>query len=132
MFNSANGDLNTALGINAGFNVTNATNVICIGATVAGEDVSNTCYIGNINTTSQNPLPGKVDLVTVDLATGKLGHTPAVAAGGFQAQADTIAELKKQIAALTATVKEQAAQIQKVRAQIQISKPGPQVVLNHP
>jgi hypothetical protein len=43
----------------------------------------------------------------------------------------TIAELKKQVAALTATVKEQAAQIQKVSGQLEASKPAPQVVLNN-
>jgi hypothetical protein len=44
----------------------------------------------------------------------------------------TVQELKKEIAALTATVKEQAAQIQKVSAQIELSKPTPQMVSNHP
>jgi len=44
----------------------------------------------------------------------------------------TVQELKKEIAALTATVKEQAAQIQKVRVQIELSKPTPQMVFNHP
>ncbi len=39
---------NTALGNLAGSNVTTADNVICIGSDVAGENVSNTCYIGNI------------------------------------------------------------------------------------
>jgi hypothetical protein len=45
-------------------------------------------------------------------------------------QGVTIAELKKEIAALTAAVKEQATQIQKMSAQIKISRPAPQVVLN--
>jgi hypothetical protein len=48
-----------------------------------------------------------------------------------QEQGATIAELKKEITALTATVKEQAAQIQKVSAQLQASKPAPQMVLNN-
>jgi hypothetical protein len=43
----------------------------------------------------------------------------------------TVQELKKEIAALTATVKEQAAQMQKVSAQIEASKPAPQTVLNN-
>ena len=47
-----------------------------------------------------------------------------------QEQGGTIAELKKQIATLTATVKEQGAQIQKVSAQLETSKPAPQVVNN--
>ncbi len=42
----------------------------------------------------------------------------------------TVQELKKEAAALTATVKEQAAQVQKVSAQREVSKPAPQMVLN--
>ena len=41
-----------------------------------------------------------------------------------------IAEQQKEIALLTATVKEQALQIQKVSAQLEASKPAPQVVNN--
>jgi hypothetical protein len=43
---STTGSNNTALGIGAGSGVTTASNVICIGA--AGNDVDNSCYIGNI------------------------------------------------------------------------------------
>jgi hypothetical protein len=43
-----------------------------------------------------------------------------------------VQELKKEVAALTATVKEQASQIQKVSAQLETSKPAPQTVLNDP
>jgi acetyl-CoA acetyltransferase len=42
----------------------------------------------------------------------------------------TVQELKNEVAALTATVKEQAAQIQKVSAQLEASKPAPQVIVN--
>jgi uncharacterized coiled-coil protein SlyX len=42
----------------------------------------------------------------------------------------TVAQQQKEIAALAATVKEQAAQIQKVSAQLEASKSAPQVVLN--
>jgi hypothetical protein len=45
-------------------------------------------------------------------------------------QEATIAELKSAMVALAATVKEQAAQIQKVSAQLESSKPAPQVVNN--
>jgi hypothetical protein len=45
-------------------------------------------------------------------------------------QGATIAELKKEIAVLAATVKEQATQIQKVSAHLEASKPAPQVVNN--
>ena len=43
----------------------------------------------------------------------------------------TVQELKKEIAALTATVKEQASQIQKVSAELQVRKSSPQIVLNN-
>jgi len=43
-----------------------------------------------------------------------------------------IAQEQKEIEALTATVKTQAAQIQKVGAQLEASKPGPQMALNNP
>jgi hypothetical protein len=42
----------------------------------------------------------------------------------------TVRELKKEVAALSATVKEQGAQIEEVSAQVQLSKPTPQTVLN--
>ena len=42
------GSYNTALGFAAGTAVTTANNVIAIGNNVSGENVSNTCYIGNI------------------------------------------------------------------------------------
>jgi hypothetical protein len=47
-----------------------------------------------------------------------------------EVQEKTIAELKSGMTALAVTVKEQASQIQKVSAQIEASKPGPQVVNN--
>jgi hypothetical protein len=48
----------------------------------------------------------------------------------FLKEHNTVQELKKQVAVLTATVKEQASQIQKVSAQVQLNKPEPQTVLN--
>jgi hypothetical protein len=42
----------------------------------------------------------------------------------------TVQELKKEIAALAATVKEQASQIQKVSARVEVSKPALLTVLN--
>jgi hypothetical protein len=51
----------------------------------------------------------------------------------FLKQHRTVEELKTEIAALTATVKEQAGQIQKVSAQVEASSPrrAPQMVLNN-
>ena len=46
-------------------------------------------------------------------------------------QEKTIAELKSGMTALAATVKEQAAQIQKVSAQLEVSKTAPQTVQNN-
>jgi hypothetical protein len=46
-------------------------------------------------------------------------------------QGAMIAELKKEIAALTATVQEQAAQIQKVSAHLEVNKTARQIVLNN-
>ena len=48
----------------------------------------------------------------------------------FLKEHSTVQELKNEVAALTATVKEQAAQIQKVSAQLEASKPAPQMVNN--
>jgi septal ring factor EnvC (AmiA/AmiB activator) len=42
----------------------------------------------------------------------------------------TVTQQQKQIATLTAQLKEQANQIQKVSAQLEVSKPAPQVVNN--
>jgi hypothetical protein len=47
LHNSDGGD-NVALGSGAGSNVTHGNNVICIGFNVAGADVGNSCYVGNI------------------------------------------------------------------------------------
>jgi hypothetical protein len=47
-----------------------------------------------------------------------------------QQQEATITELKRGIEILTAQFKEQAAQIQKVSAQLEVSKPAPRTVLN--
>jgi len=42
------GNRNTVLGANAGLNIITANNVICIGADLAGDDVSDSCFINNI------------------------------------------------------------------------------------
>jgi uncharacterized coiled-coil protein SlyX len=44
----------------------------------------------------------------------------------------TVAQQQKQIETLIAQLREQAAQIQKVSAQLEVSKPAPQVVVNKP
>jgi len=68
--NNTTGINNTALGNAAGGNIFAADNVICIGANVAGVDVSDTCFIGNIrDVTTQN---GDAIAVVIDSA-GQLG-----------------------------------------------------------
>jgi len=55
---------NTALGFGAGDNVTTASNVICIGASISGANVSNTCFIGNIRdvtTANNDAIPVVID-----------------------------------------------------------------------
>jgi hypothetical protein len=67
LFNST-GTENIAIGFNAGNNVSTANSVICIGA--PGQDVSTSCYIGNIfNVTSSG---GTAVFINSD---GKLGTT---------------------------------------------------------
>jgi endosialidase-like protein len=68
---SGTGSGNVALGSNAGSNVTTANNVITIGTNVAGADVSNTCFIGNIFgvNVGMDALPVSIN------ANGQLGTT---------------------------------------------------------
>jgi trimeric autotransporter adhesin len=185
-----------ALGDNAGSGVTTANNVIAIGTQVAGENVSDTCYIGNIfNQTSSGgagvfvnsagklgtgpssrrfkndikPMDqtseailalqpvtfrykkeidpaGKrqfglvaedVEAVNPDLVVrdgeGKpysvrYDQVNAMLLNEFLKEHRTVLELRKEVAAITATVKEQAAQIQRVSVQVEVMKSVPRVV----
>ena len=208
--NDTTGNDNTALGFQAGISATTGDGNVYIGSGmhgVAGE--ANHTYVRNINTT--NVSGGGTDTVTVNLATGLLGHLtssrrykedikpmdnssqtlfalkpvtfrykkeidqsqsleyglvaeevakvdPSLAIRDKNGQIDsvrynainamllneflkehrkndeqekTIAELNSEMTALAATVKEQAAQIQKVSAQFELSKSAPKTVLNN-
>ncbi len=70
LFDNTAGSGNIPLGDSAGQNVTTAGNVICIGANVAGADVSNRCYIGSIF--GQTSSGGTAVFINSD---GKLGTT---------------------------------------------------------
>jgi hypothetical protein len=62
LFNNTTGGSNTALGATAGFSVTTASSVICIGS--FGANVSNSCFIGNIRevqTQNANAIPVLID-----------------------------------------------------------------------
>ena len=69
LFFNTTGGSNTALGVDAGGGVTTASNVICIGANVAGADVSNSCFIGNINGVNEG---GTISAVYIN-SNGQLG-----------------------------------------------------------
>jgi hypothetical protein len=49
----------------------------------------------------------------------------------IQEQEATITQLKKEMQVFAASLKEQAAQIQKVSAQLEVNKTAPQIVLNN-
>ena len=90
LFNNTSGSFNTAVGGGALFNnrgfgnigvgaaageeVVNANNVICIGAD--GQDVSNSCYIGQIYSNIQTPVGTDPDYVTIN-SSGRLGRANA-------------------------------------------------------
>jgi hypothetical protein len=201
------GSSNTILGENAGAGITTANNVICIGAELAGENISNSCFIRNIfggaapsgasvlvssngrlgTVTSSRRFKEQIapmdeasealfalkpvtfrykkeidpkallqfglvaeDVQTIhpDLVVHDTEGRPysvrydqinAMLLNEFlkehktvQEQGAMIAELRDGIAKMNAMFKQQAAQIQKVSARIEATKPGPQVVLNDP
>ena len=151
---NSTGNSNTALGDEAGAGITTGNNIIAIGAGVSGVDsdlgeLDDSCYIGNIAGQPVSAL-NFVGVVGVD-SDGKLGtfsidangnKVPVSSLIGNQKQAmlnrkveeqqASIAELKSIVGVLTAQLKDQAAQIQKVSAQVEMSKPAPQVVVNKP
>jgi len=69
--NNTTGNSNIALGFLTGGGVSTASNVICIGANVAGFNVDNSCFIGNIRDALVAPDAAPV---LIDSA-GKLGTT---------------------------------------------------------
>jgi hypothetical protein len=72
------------------------------------------------------------DLVTRDdkgeVYTVRYEAVNAMLLNEFLKEHRTVQDLKKEVAALTATVKEQASQIQKVGAQVQVNKAALQTV----
>jgi hypothetical protein len=145
----SNGSDNVALGRHAGDGLTTANNNIVIGhgsgiSTTNGQ-VDDSCYIGNIVGAGVDA--GTAAIVFVD-QDGKLGTTALPNTGalpGVQRQAvpkganppaiPDAQALNGKVEALEATVgelrgqlKEQAAQIQRVSAQLEVKKPAPKVV----
>jgi len=144
------GATNTALGDGAGTNAVNGTGNVYVGANAVGPgDETRFIRIGDTSFTDYDCFiagvigrevdAGTAALVLVD-GTQKVGTVPVDAGGHpvkFQAmlndalkQQERIAELEGTVARLAAMVKEQAAQIQKVSAQLEVNRPAPQVVEN--
>jgi hypothetical protein len=148
-FSTGNG--NIAIGREAGTGITTGNNIITIGplsglSTTNGQ-VDDSCYIDNIFDAGVDA--GTAIFVFVD-QDGKLGTTALPGSGnlpsrqrqpvpqGPEVQAmlngkvdklqATVAQQHKQIEVLTAQLKEQAAQIQKVSDQVELSKPAPRMV----
>jgi hypothetical protein len=131
---NTSGSNNTALGELAGTGVTTANNVICIGFNVTGANVDNSCFIGNISGVEVTGVP------VVVAANGQLGVAPA----GSPLSANELLKQQRVVQELKATTERQAALIalqegqikaltaglQKVSAQLEASKPAPQVVNN--
>jgi hypothetical protein len=198
LIHNTTGSGNTVLGFDTGNSITTANNVICIGENVAGANVSDRCFIGNIfgatstagiavfiNSsgqlgtatssrrfkeeikpmdqaskalfslkpvtfrykkeidpagTSQFGLVAEdVEKVNPDLvARDKEGKSysvrydqvNAMLLNEFLKEHKKTEKLEATVASLITTVKEQAAQIQKVSAQLEASKPAPHVVKN--
>jgi hypothetical protein len=70
LINNSIGNGNIGLGYAAGFNVTTANQVICIGTNVNGANVSSSCFIGNIFGQPVDLATGTAVLVDTN---GKLG-----------------------------------------------------------
>ena len=121
------------------------TNVISIGGIAASGTPYELTFIGGIYGSSVNlstALPVYVDTdghlgTNLVNAPGKKMRArslqqsqPQAMLNEFQKQQTRITELENTVARLAATVKEQAAQIQRVSAQFEASRPAPQVVAN--
>jgi septal ring factor EnvC (AmiA/AmiB activator) len=125
--------------------VTGESNTVRIGDNLPTGAGLSQCFIGGILSKFTPLAPGN-PLVTIDPLTQQLGWTMDFSANKIaeqekkiEEQQASIAELKSTVAQqqkgmelLTAQLREQAAQIQRVSAQLEVSKPAPQVVTNKP
>jgi Chaperone of endosialidase len=94
------GNDNTALGTTAGRDITGSGNV-CIGEGMYGEaGVSDRTYIRNVHTLTQNFSAGVNDYVTVQLSTGRLGHTAVVSSQRYKQDIKPLATTSEALYAL--------------------------------
>jgi hypothetical protein len=154
--NGITGNLNTCLGSSAGNNLTSGEGNTYIGAQVQAVSTGEleVIRIGN-DTAFTFPYDtfiagifdqivdggtavsvfvdntGKLGTILVDAAGNKMA-TPQAMLNESRNQQKRIAELEGTVERLTAMVKEQGAQIQKVSALLEVSKSAPQVVANRP
>ena len=151
--NLTDGFNNTYIGNFVGFDAADEDSTIRIGDISDGNGAGSLqCYIGGIWNNPQ-PVGGSVVVVTLDLDNDHLGFDAGAGAvrpnrsapqprgrpqAGHQAMLNdkveklqaTVAEQQKQIETLTTQLKEQAAQLQKVSAQVEMIRPTPRVVEN--
>jgi hypothetical protein len=143
LFNTS-GNNNTAVGRSAGLDIHGSGNV-CIGQGVSGEDgVDDSTYIRNVNATEQAPDEG-IAFVTVRLSDSRLGHQPIAMRGASPELQKTVDDLKSRVARqeamiiqqqkamemLTAQLKEQAEQMQKVSAQTDANGRSAPMIVNN-
>ncbi len=151
LVNSQTTSDNVAVGSEAGSGLTTANNNIIIGHhsgvhSVFGQE-SDRCYIDNIHGAPVSAATAAVVMVDSD---GRLGTVTAEGPGGFsskrippkakqtsldlkvQSLRATVAHQQEQIETLMARLKEQAAEIEKANASLEMSKPTAKVVANKP
>ena len=154
LMNSQTTSDQVCVGGEAGSSITTANNNIIIGHhsgvhSVFGQE-SDRCYIDNIHGAPVSAATAMMVMVDSD---GRLGTTTADGPGGFSPKgirrpaipdADsqamlnlqvqdleaTLAQRQQQIKNLTTQLKEQIAQIQKVNAQLEMSKPAAKMIVN--
>ena len=148
------GSDNVAIGAGAGTNVTAGSGNVYVGANVAGlGDETRFIRIGDTSFTDYDCFIAGIIGRGVDAATAalvlvddnqKVGTVPVDANGNrvsFKPQAmldeslkqqKRITELEGTVARLAAMVKEQATQIQRVSAQLEVNKPATQIVATKP
>ena len=153
------GSANTAVGASAGINNTTGSNniyvgdsgvdgesnVIAIGGIASSGTAYTDAFIGGVFGASVNAVSAVPVFVDTDGHLGTMLVADAPSRQGTHPQAmlnksdhrklqelqATVARQQKEIAMLTTQLKEQATQIQKVSAQLELTKSGPQTVVNN-
>ena len=104
---------------------------------MGGANEDDSTYIRNVNTTEQVP-DADVAFVTVRLSEGRLGHQPIAMRSASSNLQETVGELKSIVARQKAMIARQQKQIdaltaglQKVSAQLEVSKTAPQTVVRN-